>query len=286
MFSRLALATLLSAGALVGVERGEEIRLWPNGAPGSEKETAPEVFAASDNPKLPKQFTVVHYPSVYAFLPPKEKANGMAVVIAPGGGHSQLVIAKEGWDIADWMNNHGIAAFVLKYRLARAKDSHYTVERDALADTTRAMRLVRSRAHEFGIDPARVGFIGFSAGGYLAALLETRFDAGNDSAPDAIERASSRPDFSIIVYPGYAAGSITVPKNAPPAFLVCADNDPSHVVTTVNLYLDLQKQGVSSEMHIYADGGHGFGIRTSALPVASWPDRLKDWMLDRKFLKQ
>ena len=160
------------------------------------------------------------------------------------------------------------------------------MERDALADTTRAMRLVRSRAREFGIDPARLGFIGFSAGGYLAALIETRFDAGNDSAPDAIERVSSRPDFSVIVYPGYAAGSITVPKNAPPAFLVCADNDPSHVVTTVDLYLDLQKQGVSSEMHIYADGGHGFGFKASALPVASWPDRLKEWMLDRKFLKQ
>jgi endo-1,4-beta-xylanase len=279
-------ASLVLASCIQGAERGEEIRLWPNGAPGSEKETAPEVFAASDNPKLPKQFTVVHYPSVYAFLPPKEKANGMAVVIAPGGGHSQLVIGKEGWDIAEWMNNQGIAAFVLKYRLAKAKDSHYTVEREALADTTRAMRLVRSRAREFGIDPARIGFIGFSAGGYLAALIETRFDAGNDSSPDAIERASSRPDFDIIVYPGYAAGSITVPKNAPPAFLTCADNDPSHVVTTVNLYLDLQKQGIPSEMHIYASGGHGFGIKPSPLPVSSWPDRLKEWMLDRKLLKQ
>src|SRR3954452_14510186 len=124
MFTRLACASIAFACVISGTERGEEIRLWPNGAPGSEKETASEVFAASDNPKLPKQFTVVHYPSVYAFLPPKEKANGMAVVIAPGGGHSQLVIAKEGWDIADWMNSQGIAAFVLKYRLAKAKDSH------------------------------------------------------------------------------------------------------------------------------------------------------------------
>jgi acetyl esterase/lipase len=286
MFTRFASASLILATAIFGAERGEEIRLWPNGAPGSEKETAPEVFAVSDNPKLPKQFTVVHYPSLYAFLPPKEKANGMAVVIAPGGGHSQLVIAKEGWDIAEWMNQQGIAAFVLKYRLAKAKDSHYTVERDAMADTTRAMRLVRSRAREFGVDPAHIGFIGFSAGGYLAALIETRFDAGNDSSPDPVERAGSRPDFDIIVYPGYPAGSITVPKNAPPAFLVCADNDPSHVVTTVNLYLDLQKQGISSELHIYASGGHGFGIKPTALPVSSWPDRLKEWMLDRKLLKQ
>lgn len=285
MLTRFASAILLLAASALAAERGEEIRLWPNGAPGSEKETAPEVFQASDNPKLPKQFTVVHYPSVYAFLPPKEKANGMAVVIAPGGGHSQLVIAKEGWDIADWFNSHGIAAFVLKYRLAKAKDSHYTVEGDALNDSARALRLVRSRAREFGIDPARIGFIGFSAGGYLAALIETRFDAGKNAAPDSIDRVSSRPDFAMVIYPGYAAGSITVPKNAPPTFLACADNDPSHVVTTVNLYLDLQKQGVSSEMHIYANGGHGFGIRASEMPVSSWPDRLKDWLIDRKLMK-
>ena len=285
MKTRLLAVPLLFAAWGIAADRGEEIRLWPNGAPGAEKETAAEVFAPSDNPKLPKQFTVVHYPSVYVFLPPKEKANGMAVVIAPGGGHSQLVIGKEGWDIADWFNSHGIAAFVLKYRLAKAKDSHYTVEGDALNDSARAMRLVRSRAKEFGVDPARIGYIGFSAGGYLAALIETRFDAGSAGATDPIEHVSSRPDFAMVIYPGYAAGSITVPKNAPPTFLACADNDPSHVVTTVNLYLDLQKQGISSEMHIYANGGHGFGIRASAMPVATWQDRMLEWLVDRKFLK-
>jgi endo-1,4-beta-xylanase len=285
MLTRLTAATLLLASAALAIERGEEIRLWPNGAPGSERETAPEVFQAGANPKLPNQFSVVHYPSIYVFLPPKEKANGAAMVIAPGGGHSQLVIGKEGWEIADWCNAHGIAAFVLKYRLARAKESHYTVEGDALNDTSRAMRLVRSRAAEFGVDPARIGFIGFSAGGYLAALIETRFDAGKEDAADPIDRVSSRPDFTMAIYPGYAPGSIPVPKNAPPAFLACADDDPSHVVTTVNLYLDLQKQRIPAEMHIYGSGAHGFGMRPSALPVATWPDRLKDWLVDRKFLK-
>ena len=108
------------------------------------------------------------------------------------------------------------------------------------------------------MDPARIGFMGFSAGGEVAALVETRFDAGNDSSMDAIERVSSRPDFAVVVYPGFRPGTITVPKDAPPTFLVCADDDRSHVVTTVNLYLDLEKQGVSSEMHIYASRGHGF----------------------------
>ena len=119
---RTLLALLCLSTAAFAIDRGDEIRLWPNGAPGSEGEKAPEVFQASDNPKLPKKFTVVHYPSIYVFLPPKEKANGMGVVVAPGGGHSQLVIDKEGWDVADWLNARGIAAFVLKYRLARAPD--------------------------------------------------------------------------------------------------------------------------------------------------------------------
>ncbi len=276
---------LLSSSGLA-IERGEEIRLWSKGAPGSEGETAQEVFQASDNPKLPKRFTVVHYPSIYAFLPPREKANGMAVVVAPGGGHTQLVIDKEGYDIADWLNKNGIAAFVLKYRLARAQGSHYTVAGNALPDAARAMRMVRGRAKEWNIDPARIGFMGFSAGGEVAALIETRFDAGNDSSQDPVDRMSSRPDFAVVVYPGYKPGTVTVPKDAPPTFLVCADDDRSHVVTTVNLYLDLQKQGVSSEIHIYASGGHGFGMKQAALPAATWPDRLKEWMVDRKFMNR
>jgi endo-1,4-beta-xylanase len=274
---------LLATAALYALEPGEEIKLWPNGAPGSEGVTDQEVFTPNPaNPKLPKNFKLVHYPSIYAFLPPADKATGMAMVIAPGGGHSQLVIDKEGWDIAAWLNSHGIAAFVVKYRLARAPGARYTVLDHALADTTRAMRLVRSRAKEWNVDPKRVGFIGFSAGGEMAALMETRFDRGNGQSPDPIERQSSRPDFSVIVYPGFKPGEITVPKDAPPAFLVCADDDRSHVVTTVNLYLDLQKQNISSEMHIYAAGAHGFGIKPSNLPVATWPDRLLAWLADRK----
>jgi endo-1,4-beta-xylanase len=273
--------TLLVAATALAAEQGEEMRLWPNGAPGSEGETAAEAFKG--DARLPSNFTVVHYPSIYLFLPPQDKASGMAVVVAPGGGHSQLVIDKEGWEIADFLNRNGIAAFVLKYRLARAPGSHYTVEGNALADAARAMRTVRSRAAEWGVDAARIGIMGFSAGGEVAALMETRFDAGNAEAADPIDRVSSRPDFAVVVYPGYRPGTITVPKDAPPTFLVCADDDRSHVVTTVNLYLDLEKQQVPAEMHIYGSGGHGFGLR-SKLPVGNWPDRLLDWMRDRKLL--
>ena len=125
----------------------------------------------------------------------------MAVVVAPGGGHSQLVIDKEGWEIADFLNRNGIAAFVLKYRLARAPGSHYTVEGDALADAARAMRTVRSRAAEWGVDPARIGIMGFSAGGEVAALMETRFDAGN------AERG--RPDRSRQFAPRFRGGGLS-----------------------------------------------------------------------------
>jgi endo-1,4-beta-xylanase len=286
MIAKFIFSLALVCGFVFAGESGEEIRLWPNGAPGSEGEKAAEVFESAANSKLPKRFTVVHYPSIYVFLAPKEKANGMAVVVAPGGGHSQLVIDKEGWEIAEWLNGNGIAAFVLKYRLARAPGSHYTVDRDALADAARAVRTVRSRAAEWGVDPARVGFMGFSAGGELTALIETRFDAGAAGAGDPVERASSRPDFAAAIYPGFKPGTITVPKDAPPTFLMCTDEDRAHVVTTVNLYLDLEKQGVPTEMHIYASGAHGVGMRPSHLPVATWPDRLRDWMADRKLLKQ
>jgi acetyl esterase/lipase len=284
MTGKLACIAALCAITVWSAGRGEEIRLWPNGAPGFEGLADKEVSEPGSDPRLPKRFTVVHYPSIYVFLPPAGKANGTAVVVAPGGGHSQLVIDKEGWDIADWLNRNGIAAFVLKYRLARAPGSVYTVPGHALPDAQRAIRLVRSKAREWGVDPNRIGVMGFSAGGEVAALAETQFDAGRESAADPIERVSSRPDFAVIVYPGYRPGAVTVPKDPPPTFLVCADNDRSHVVTTVNLYLDLEKQGASSELHVYAAGGHGFGMRDVNLPVRTWPDRLKEWLVDRKLV--
>ncbi|MES1262064.1 MAG: alpha/beta hydrolase, partial [Acidobacteriota bacterium] len=212
--SALFLSGIILAPAAFAAERGEEIKLWPNGAPGSEGITAAEVSKPSVSPKnshLPGNFTVTHYPSIYVFLPPKDKATGAAMVVGPGGGHTQLVMEKEGWEIADWLNSHGIAAFVLKYRLARAPGSKYTLPNEVYADAARSMRLVRSRAKEWGFDPARLGFIGFSAGGEVAGMIETKFDAGNPASADPVERFSSRPDFNILVYPFYRPGSLSRP---------------------------------------------------------------------------
>lgn len=295
MTARVVCGCFLFAGLALAAERGEEIKLWPNGAPGSEGITAEEVSKPSANPKYsgwPGNFTVTHYPSIYVFLPPKERANGAAMVVAPGGGHTQLVIDKEGWEVADWLNSLGIAAFVLKYRLARAPGSKYTLPEHVYADAARSVRLVRSRAREWNLDAARIGFIGFSAGGEVTGMIETRYDAGKPDAEDPIERASSRPDFAVLVYPFYRPGArqadapplFPVPKDAPPAFLVCADDDPSHVVPTVKFYLELQANHTPAEMHIYAYGGHGFALRPTKkpAPVMTWPERLKDWLAERE----
>jgi endo-1,4-beta-xylanase len=217
------------------------------------------------------------------------------MVVAPGGGHTQLVMEKEGYEIADWLNSLGIAAVVLKYRLARAPGSKYKIEGEVYADAARSIRLTRSRAKEWGIDPARIGFIGFSAGGEVVGMVETKFDAGKSDDPDPIERASSRPDFTVSVYPSWRPGArnpndpplFPVPKDAPPAFLVCADDDRSHVEPTVKFYLELEAAQIPAEMHIYSFGGHGFALRPTAhpAPVMSWSDRLKDWLAERNISK-
>jgi endo-1,4-beta-xylanase len=315
--------TLLTAAPVAfALERGEEIRLWPNGAPGSEGITAPEVSKPSVNPKyakLPGSFTVTHYPSIYVFLPPKAKATGAAMIVGPGGGHRQLVMEKEGWEVADWLNERGIAAFVLKYRLSRVPDTKYTLTKEPYDDAARAFRLVRSRATEFGIDPKRLGFIGFSAGGEVAGMIGLKYDAGNSGAQDAIERASSRPDFNILIYPFYRPGSapfrprpqgapatseprtppalmpivnneqFPVPEDAPPTWMVCTTDDPSHVVPTVQFYLELQAKKVPTEMLIYEYGEHGFGLRPTkkpGAPVEAWPTRMMEWLAYRGIVQK
>jgi endo-1,4-beta-xylanase len=299
MVSKLMCGCLLIAGIAVCGERGDEIRLWTNGAPGSEGITAAEVSKPSVNPKYKgwaSNYTVTHYPAVYVFLPPKGKATGAAMVVAPGGGHRQLVIEKEGWEIADWLNENGIAAFVLKYRLAKAEGSKYTLPEQVYADTARAMRLVRSRAKDWGVDPARIGFIGFSAGGELGGMIETRFDAGQPDSADPIERVSSRPDFNVLIYPWYRPGAMKpeetplfpIPADAPPVFMVCTTEDRSHVEPTVKFYMELEAKRIPAEMHIYSSGPHGFALRPTEkpLPVNTWPDRLKDWLAAQNISKQ
>ncbi|MDQ3011257.1 MAG: alpha/beta hydrolase [Acidobacteriota bacterium] len=282
---RTFLALLLLPTAIWAVDQPKEILLWPNGAPGSEGKTGEEAVRVTEDGE--HVVTNVHRPSLTPYLPAKDKATGAAVIIAPGGGHREMWVDHEGHNLARWLSGRGVAAFVLKYRLAREPNSTYKIDEHALADTQRAIRLVRSRAGEWGIVPARIGVMGFSAGGELAALASMRFDGGSKEATDAIERENSRPDFQALIYPG-SSGRIVPTKDSPPVFLVCGYKDRPDISTGLaQVYLKFKEAGVPAELHIYANIGHGFGMRDKNRSAAGgWPARFEEWVSDLGFLKK
>jgi acetyl esterase/lipase len=285
MLIKSASVYLLLAASSFGMKNGDALPLWAGGAPGSEATASkPELIASPAKPGDSTHLSSIHNPSVLVYLPPKDRATGAAMIVAPGGGHRFLSIDTEGTNVAGWLNSVGVAAFVLKYRLAREEGSPYKVEVHALADAQRAIRVVRAHAEEWNVNTARIGIMGFSAGGEVAALASTRFDSGKPDAADRVERQSSKPDYQILIYPGIRAESIDVTKDTPPTFMLCADNDkgPSNAIPA--LYLALKKAGVPAELHIYASGGHGFGLRPQDtrphVIYSTWVLRLKDWMAD------
>src|SRR6266516_3285386 len=271
--------------ALFAADRPREIPLWPNGAPGSEGKSAQEVVAVSKSGEI--SVWSIHHPSLTPYLPAKEKATGTAMLVIPGGGHRNLAITHEGYNVAEWFSEHGIAAFVLKHRLARETNSTYKIEIESLADTTRAMRLIRSRAQEWGIDPKRVGAIGFSAGGELVNLVCARFDDGQPDVSDPIERQPCRPNFQALIYPG-RSGDIQPTNGFPPVFLACSYTDRQDISEGLaETYLRFKRAGVPAELHIYSTGGHGFGLRASNdKPVGAWITRFDEWMVDSRFVKR
>jgi endo-1,4-beta-xylanase len=267
---------MLLCAAALGASSPEEILLWPKGAPGSEGKTAPESVRPSTDGV--RRIHSIHKPSVTAFLPPAGRATGTAIVILPGGGHQYLSIDNEGTAAAKWLADRGVAGFVLKYRLAREEGSTYRVDVEPLADVQRAVRLIRSRAAEWNLQPDRIGVMGFSAGGQLTAMAAMKFDSGKAASDDPVERASSRPSFQVLLYPGGAAADAVVPKDAPPAFFCVAFDDKGPSKTSLELFQKLKDAGVTAELHVYSQGGHGFGMRNRPLPITGWPERLMDWM--------
>ena len=261
------------------------VTLWPQGHPalraleGSDK---PEEMRVSKDGRV-QSVVNVHNPSIEVHLAPPDKANGMAVVIAPGGGNTQLVVGTEGTDIAEWLNGLGVHAFIERYRLRP-----YTSDGDALADTRRSIRMVRARAKEWGVDPKRVGIMGFSAGGEQAGWVALKYDAGDPNASDPVERQGCRPDFAVLVYPGWRRMDLSsVPKDAPPVFLTTAGvDDASHARATVDFYNAWINAKVPVEMHIYGHGGHGNGIKPrNGIPFGSWPTRFVEWATDLGMMK-
>jgi len=256
------------------VPAGPMIQLWPGVAPGSEGNTSPERWVEGAKPDAFHRVTDTHVPSLTIYLPPKAKANGAAVIIAPGGAHRYLVVDLEGEFVAQKLNAMGIAAFVLRSRLARAEGSTYRVEVESLADIQQALRVVRRRASEWGINPAHVGVMGFSAGGQLAALAENKFD-------DA-----TRPDFAVLGYPGYINDKTPVSPKAPPTFMFVNDDDPL-ATGAGQYYLALRSAGITTEFHAFRRGGHEVGAtgrgpesHFDKLGVAKWPELFQIWMKD------
>lgn len=277
-----ALLTLfaLTSSLASAADTPAAIPLWPKGAPGSEARAAEPEKTEGNN------VVNVHNPSITPYIPAKD-ATGTAVIICPGGGHSKLCLGHEGYALAQWFQERGIAAFVLKYRLAREKGSTYTIQDHAMADARRAIRLIRSRAAEWQVNPERLGILGFSAGGELAAFAAMKNDPGQKDAADPIEQQSSRPDFQALIYPG-TSGLFEAEKDMPPLFIAAGYGDRKDISEGMaTLYLKYKAAGVKAEMHMYSNAGHGFGYRPDAKPsgAARWPERFTEWLTDSGLLK-
>ncbi|MEZ6042223.1 MAG: alpha/beta hydrolase [Planctomycetaceae bacterium] len=260
------------------------IYLWPQGAAGSLQRMAePEKEDRADGRC---NVSNVHHPSITPFLPAAGKATGTAIIIAPGGGHRVLCLGHEGDSLAEWFADKGIAAFVLRYRLAREEGSSYSVDEHAMADIRRAIRYVRHNAEGWSIRKDRIGVLGFSAGGELAALAAMESDDGDHSASDPIERSGSRPDFQALIYPG-SSSRFTVATGMPPAFVAFGAKDRDDIaIGMAELYLRYKAANVPFELHIYSNAGHGFGYRPDSTTAAGdWPMRLVEWMKDSRLLE-
>jgi acetyl esterase/lipase len=286
-----------------GADKPLVVELWPGGAPeepgtiGAEK--------AVPSPKLDRtqvevtestrMVTNVTRPTITVHRPPKEKDTGTAVIICPGGGYWNLYWELEGEEVAAWLNSVGATGVILKYRVPRRPDEPKgEPARRPLQDAQRAVSLVRSRAREWGIDPGRIGMVGFSAGGHLAVATATGFEKRTYEPVDDIDRASCRPDFAVGVYSGYLkakdrdelAPGLRVPKGTPPIFLAHGGDDlispPEHSVV---MYLALKRAGVPAELHVYAGVAHDFGVRRTGRPCDGWTRACADWLRHQGLLK-
>lgn len=280
LFTYIVFVILLAPVFLYAQRDSTVIPLWKNGAPGFEK-------LKNEKEKGDLYISNVHNPSITVFKPEAGKANGAAVLICPGGGHRILVIKAEGYEPAHFLTQLGFVAIVLKYRLARDTMSPYKVEVQAPQDARRAMRTIRNNTANWGIDPNRIGIMSFSAGGEVADMISFDNGKGDPKATDPIERESSRPNFAVFVYPGPLGVPDVIPKDAPPAFLVVADDDLCCSPPVVKLLQRYREAGVPVEAHIYSQGNHAFnmGLRSKLPTLHTWPQRLADWFAVNNYFK-
>jgi acetyl esterase/lipase len=281
---RAVLSTLLfTLSAFASAQQStapQVIPLWEKGAPGFEQRR--------NEPEQHQDwwYKNIHNPSLTVFLPPEGKSNGTAVIVAAGGGHRELVFNPEGVEPAQYLASLGVTAFALKYRLFREPGSKYTIDNTA-EDIRRAMRTVRARAAEWKVDPERIGVMGWSAGGEVAALVAYPPVAGDPKSQDSIERVSARPNFQILIYPGPHGIPDKVARDAPPLFLLGAADDEYVASVLFDLSRKYHDAGASIETHIYAQGKHAFnmGQRSQYVSIKRWPQRLAEWLEDRGLTK-
>jgi acetyl esterase/lipase len=288
LFSFLFSFLVHSAIFAHALEPTKTMALWPGEAPG---EVKGEVGDEAPKPNSPGSKRIIRLgnvskPTLSVFPAPKDKANGAAVLVCPGGGYSILAYDLEGSEVCEWLNSIGVTGILLKYRVPRRKNRE---KHDApLQDTQRAMGIVRANANDWGIDPERIGILGFSAGGHLTAATLTNYHKRTYDRIDTSDDLSCRPDFGVLIYPAYLVDNetksklepeIKVTKDTPPCFFAHAGDDRIPAEGSVQMYLALRRAGVKgSELHVYPKGGHGYGLRASDHPVVTWPARAGAWM--------
>jgi acetyl esterase/lipase len=274
----------------------KQIPIWPGNAPGATTGDAAEKDTTTSKDQLVAGKPVIRLGGVttptMTVFPPKGNNTGTAVVVFPGGGYHILAIDLEGSEVCNWLNSAGITCILSKYRVPDS--GPFPKSSAALQDAQRTVGLVRSHASEWHINPNRIGVLGFSAGGHLAAAISTHFDQRLYPAVDSADQVSCRPDFAVVVYPGYLAmketgfglnSNIPVSAQTPPTFLLQTEDDRvAHVESSLVYYSALQKAGVPVEMHLYTEGVHGYGLRSTALPVTHWPQLVEPWLHTIKML--
>ncbi|MBS0208299.1 MAG: alpha/beta hydrolase [Planctomycetes bacterium] len=288
----LLVSALLALAPLFGMaaEAPQVIPVWPADVPGEKGDVGDE----HEQPLKPNDNTIrvanVTRPTLTIFRPAKDKDTGATVIICPGGGYNILAFNKEGTEVAEWLNSIGVTGMVLKYRVPARKG----LERHAapLQDAQRAIGLVRQRASEWGLDPNRIGILGFSAGGHLAAAASNNYDQRTYPTVDAADVVNCRPDFSLLIYPAYLvnkennalAPEMKITANTPKTFIVMTEDDGVRVEGPLFYYLALKQAKVPAEMHLYPTGGHGYGLRPSEHTVSTWPARAGEWLKAQGFL--
>ncbi len=283
---------MISILVTAGRAAENEIRLWPKDVPGDAdfQLPAPKPQAPSDDGV--QRISLVTEPTLSVFPAPADLAAGTAVLVCPGGGYNILAWDKEGTEVAQWLNSLGITAAALKYRVPRR--DRETPHAAPLMDAQRALRLIRQRASEFGIDPQRIGVLGFSAGGHLTVMAGTHWDETTYAQQDEADELSCRPDFLIPIYPAYLGDEkqpgplnplVRVTPDTPPTFIAVTHDDALRGLNAAQFYIELKKAGVPAELHIYTQGGHGYGLRPSENPVSSWPKRCEEWLRAQGLLK-